>query len=131
MVGATLDVTRGDGPVDLAFAAGPGIRRLVSGEFAPDRAIATGVVGCCARAATSSTASRARSTWLLDRVKETKGRGNFPAGCAGSAGWEVSSYMEWAACVLTACDEVGPAGCSGAAVGRSRRPRRWSASLTG
>ena len=30
--------------VDLAFAAGPGIRRLISGELAPDRAIATGVV---------------------------------------------------------------------------------------
>jgi hypothetical protein len=43
--GTTLDVTRGDGPVDLAFvAAGPGIRRLISGELAPDRAIATGVV---------------------------------------------------------------------------------------
>ena len=32
--GPTLDVTRGDGPVDLAFAAGPGIRRLISGELA-------------------------------------------------------------------------------------------------
>ena len=42
--GAALDVTRGDGPVDLAFSAGPGIRRLISGELAPDRAIATGVV---------------------------------------------------------------------------------------
>ena len=42
--GAVLDVTRGDGPVDLAFAAGPGIRRLISGELAPDRAIATGAV---------------------------------------------------------------------------------------
>jgi DNA-binding HxlR family transcriptional regulator len=39
-----LDVTRGDGPVDLAFAAGPGIRRLISGELTPDRAISTGVV---------------------------------------------------------------------------------------
>ena len=38
------DVTRADAPVDLAFAAGPGIRRLISGELAPDRAIATGVV---------------------------------------------------------------------------------------
>jgi len=37
-------VTRGDGPVDLAFASGPGIRRLISGELTPDRAIATGVV---------------------------------------------------------------------------------------
>lgn len=42
--GSTLEVTRGDGPVDLAFAAGPGLRRVISGELAPDRAIATGVV---------------------------------------------------------------------------------------
>ena len=42
--GSSLDVSRGDGPVDLAFAAGPGIRRIISGELAPDRAIATGVV---------------------------------------------------------------------------------------
>ena len=42
--GPALDVTRGDGLADLAFAAGPGIRRLISGEIAPDRAIATGVV---------------------------------------------------------------------------------------
>jgi DNA-binding HxlR family transcriptional regulator len=42
--GATLNVTRGNAPADLAFAAGPGIRRLISGELAPDRAIATGVV---------------------------------------------------------------------------------------
>jgi len=42
--GPALDVTRGDGPADLAFAAGAGIRRLLSGELAPDRAIATGEV---------------------------------------------------------------------------------------
>jgi DNA-binding HxlR family transcriptional regulator len=42
--GSALDVTRGDGPVDLAFAAGPGIRLLISGELAPERAIETGVV---------------------------------------------------------------------------------------
>ena len=42
--GSALDVTRGDGPCDLAFATGPGIHRLISGELAPDRAIATGVV---------------------------------------------------------------------------------------
>ncbi len=42
--GAVLDVTRGPGPSDLAFAAGPDIRRLISGELAPDRAITTGVV---------------------------------------------------------------------------------------
>ena len=42
--GSSLVVTRGDGPVDLAFATGPGIHRLISGRLAPDRAIATGVV---------------------------------------------------------------------------------------
>jgi DNA-binding HxlR family transcriptional regulator len=42
--GPTLDVERGEGPSDLSFAAGPGIRLLISGELAPDRAIATGVV---------------------------------------------------------------------------------------
>jgi hypothetical protein len=42
--GPTLDVTRGQGPVDLAFSAGPGIRRVISGELSPERAIATGVV---------------------------------------------------------------------------------------
>lgn len=42
--GSDLDVTRGDGPADLAFAAGPGIRRIISGELVPERAIATGVV---------------------------------------------------------------------------------------
>jgi hypothetical protein len=42
--GSSLDVTRGDGPADLAFATGPGIRRIISGELAPARAIATGVV---------------------------------------------------------------------------------------
>ncbi|HEV7742788.1 MAG TPA: helix-turn-helix domain-containing protein [Pseudolysinimonas sp.] len=42
--GPTLDVRRGDGPADLSFATGPGIHRVISGELAPDRAIATGVV---------------------------------------------------------------------------------------
>ena len=42
--GAHLEVSRGDGPADLAFAAGPQIRRLISGELTPDRAIATGAV---------------------------------------------------------------------------------------
>ncbi len=42
--GPRLEVGRGDGPVDLAFSAGPDIRRLISGELAPERAIATGVV---------------------------------------------------------------------------------------
>ncbi len=64
--GSTLDVTRGDGPVDLAFAAGPGIHRLISGELAPDRAIATGVVEVLRGAATCSTGSPARSTWPPD-----------------------------------------------------------------
>ena len=65
--GSTLDVTRGDGPVDLAFATGPDIRRLISGELAPDRAIATGVVEVLRGPGTCSTASRARSTWPPDR----------------------------------------------------------------
>ena len=42
--GAALDVSRGDGPADLGFATGPDIRRLISGELTPARAIATGVV---------------------------------------------------------------------------------------
>ena len=42
--GSTLDVARGDGPVDLAVVAGPGIHQLISGELAPDLAISTGVV---------------------------------------------------------------------------------------
>jgi DNA-binding HxlR family transcriptional regulator len=42
--GSSLDVARGHGPADLAFAAGADIRRLISGEIAPARAIATGVV---------------------------------------------------------------------------------------
>lgn len=42
--GSSLDVLRGDGPSDLAFATGPDIRRLISGELAPKQAIATGVV---------------------------------------------------------------------------------------
>lgn len=42
--GRALEVTRGDGAVDLAFSAGSGIRRLISGELAPDRAIASGAV---------------------------------------------------------------------------------------
>jgi DNA-binding HxlR family transcriptional regulator len=42
--GSALDVKRGDGQVDFAFAAGPDIRRLISGELEPQRAIATGVV---------------------------------------------------------------------------------------
>lgn len=42
--GSALDVARGEGEVDLAFVAGTGIHRLISGELAPERAIATGVI---------------------------------------------------------------------------------------
>ncbi|TFC51130.1 MULTISPECIES: helix-turn-helix domain-containing protein [unclassified Cryobacterium] len=42
--GRTLDVTRGDGPADLAFVAGPDIHLLILGELAPARAITTGVI---------------------------------------------------------------------------------------
>lgn len=44
VVGPTLHVDRGDAPADLVFVAGPGIRRLISGELAPASAIETGVV---------------------------------------------------------------------------------------
>jgi len=42
--GSALDVTRGDGPADFTFAAGPDIRRVISGELAAEHAISTGVV---------------------------------------------------------------------------------------
>ncbi|WP_199423120.1 winged helix-turn-helix transcriptional regulator [Actinotalea solisilvae] len=42
--GPTLDVVRGGGRADVAFAAGPGIQQVISGALTPDRAIATGVV---------------------------------------------------------------------------------------
>jgi DNA-binding HxlR family transcriptional regulator len=47
--GSALDVSRrdsngGGGVVDLSFAAGADIRRLISGELAPARAIQTGVI---------------------------------------------------------------------------------------
>lgn len=42
--GPTLAVTRGELPVDLAFAAGPSIHRLISGDLSADRAIATGAI---------------------------------------------------------------------------------------
>ena len=42
--GATLDVSRGNGPADLSFAAGSGIHRLIAGELDAQRAIATGAV---------------------------------------------------------------------------------------
>ena len=42
--GRALDVRRGDGTADLAFATGPGIRRLIVGEIAADQAIEAGVI---------------------------------------------------------------------------------------
>lgn len=42
--GPALDVIRGGGPCDLAFATGPEIRRLISGELTPGRALSTGLV---------------------------------------------------------------------------------------
>lgn len=42
--GSTLDVTRGEGLTDLAFVAGMGIYRLISGDLEPQHAIDTGVV---------------------------------------------------------------------------------------
>jgi DNA-binding HxlR family transcriptional regulator len=42
--GAALDVSRGEGDADLVFTAGPGIHRLISGELAPETAIASGQV---------------------------------------------------------------------------------------
>jgi DNA-binding HxlR family transcriptional regulator len=42
--GTALDVARGDGPVDLAFATGADIRGLISGDLTPDCAIASGAV---------------------------------------------------------------------------------------
>ena len=42
--GTALEVKRGAGPADLAFAAGADIRRLISGELEPAQAIDTGLV---------------------------------------------------------------------------------------
>ena len=42
--GTALAVSRDEGPVDLAFAAHPGIHRLIAGDLSPERAIATGIV---------------------------------------------------------------------------------------
>jgi len=42
--GPTLEVSRGDGPADISFAAGAGIHRLISGELDARRAIETGAV---------------------------------------------------------------------------------------
>jgi DNA-binding HxlR family transcriptional regulator len=42
--GARLEMDRGAGPADLAFAAGPGIHRLIAGELDAPRAIASGAV---------------------------------------------------------------------------------------
>ncbi|WP_062293559.1 winged helix-turn-helix transcriptional regulator [Demequina phytophila] len=42
--GAALEIARGAGIADLAFASGPEIRRVIAGELAPAQAIASGVV---------------------------------------------------------------------------------------
>ena len=42
--GSRLDVSRRDGPVDLSFAGGAGIHRLISGELAPELAVASGAI---------------------------------------------------------------------------------------
>ena len=42
--GSTLDVARGDGPVDLSLTAGASIHRLIAGSLSAERAIETGVV---------------------------------------------------------------------------------------
>jgi DNA-binding HxlR family transcriptional regulator len=42
--GSSLDVRRGSGPADLAFAAGPGIRAVISGELSAGLALSTCVV---------------------------------------------------------------------------------------
>ena len=44
VAGEQLQVARGFGAADLAFATGPGIHRLISGELDGSRAIATGAV---------------------------------------------------------------------------------------
>lgn len=56
--GSTLDVTREDEPVDLAFVTGSGIRRLIFGELAPDRANRDGRRRGAARARRSPGALR-------------------------------------------------------------------------
>lgn len=42
--GPQLEVSRGDGPADLAFATGSHVRLLLSGDLAPGCAISTGAV---------------------------------------------------------------------------------------
>ncbi|OAI41240.1 HxlR family transcriptional regulator [bacterium SCGC AG-212-C10] len=44
VTGPALAVRREGGPVDLSFSAGPGIHRIISGDLAPERAIASGAV---------------------------------------------------------------------------------------
>jgi len=44
VAGATLAVSREDGPVDLSFTAGASIHRLISGSLSVERARATGMV---------------------------------------------------------------------------------------
>jgi DNA-binding HxlR family transcriptional regulator len=42
--GSRLDVSRGDGPVDLSFAANVNLHRLISGELSPELALANGLI---------------------------------------------------------------------------------------
>jgi DNA-binding HxlR family transcriptional regulator len=42
--GSRLDVSRGDGPVDLGFAGDANIHRLISGDLSPELAIANGAI---------------------------------------------------------------------------------------
>jgi DNA-binding HxlR family transcriptional regulator len=42
--GSRLEVSRGDGPVDLAFAGNANIHRLISGDLSPELAIANGAI---------------------------------------------------------------------------------------
>lgn len=44
VAGVTLDVRRGDGPVDLSFTAGAGIHRLLTGRLDAQRALSTGAI---------------------------------------------------------------------------------------
>ncbi len=42
--GSRLEVSRGDGPVDLAFAGNANIHRLIAGQLSPELAIANGAI---------------------------------------------------------------------------------------
>ena len=62
VAGSTLDVSRGEGPVDLAFAAGPASTGLSRGSLPPIGQSRPGSSRCSAGGAIFSTASRTRST---------------------------------------------------------------------